>query len=178
MLIDIVVLLILALALFKGMSQGLIVALFSLASFIIGLAAALKLSAVVADYLRTKTEMDGYWLPILSFIIVFTAVVLIVRWAAAILKKAVRLAFLGWADSIGGFLLYAIMYLMVFSVIIFFATQIHFISLETQQTSKTYEYIEPFGPKVLNGLGKGIPIFKNLFSDLQNFFKGVSDKTK
>ena len=178
MLIDIICLLILVMAVFKGISQGLIVALFSFVSFIIGLAAAMKLSWVVANYLHVKMHVDGYWLPILSFIIVFAAVVLIVRWAAAIIKKAVSVAFLGWLDSLGGILLYALMYLMIFSVILFFASQIHFITPAMQATSKSYSYIQPWGPKVLEALGSIIPFFKGMFHDLQNFFQGVSDKAK
>ncbi len=165
-------------AVFKGISQGLIVALFSFVSFIIGLAAALKLSWIVANYLDVKMGIGGYWLPILSFIIVFAGVVLLVRWAAAIIKKAVRIAFLGWLDALGGILLYALMYLMVFSVILFLASQVHLITPSMQATSKTHPYIQPWGPKVLDALGSVIPLFKGLFHDLQNFFEGVSDKAK
>jgi membrane protein required for colicin V production len=178
MIIDIIFLLIIVFAVFKGMSQGLIVALFSFVSFIIGLAAAIKLSATVANYLHTKMNVDGYWLPILSFIIVFAGVVLIVRWAAAIIKKAVSIAFLGWLDALGGIVLYALMYLMIFSVLLFYASQIHFIPDETKASSKTYTYIQPWGPKVLNWLGTVIPFFKGMFADLQNFFQNVTDKAK
>jgi membrane protein required for colicin V production len=67
---------------------------------------------------------------------------------------------------------------MIFSVILFFASQIHLISAETQTESKTYSYVQPLGPKVLNGIGSIIPFFKNMFSDMQHFFQKVSDKAK
>jgi membrane protein required for colicin V production len=51
MILDIIVAVILILALIKGYRQGLIVALFSLVAFVIGLAAAIKLSVVAADYI-------------------------------------------------------------------------------------------------------------------------------
>lgn len=178
MLIDIICLILLVMAIFKGFSQGFIVALFSMIALLIGLAAATKLSATVANYLHAKMDVNGPWLPILSFIIVFAGVVFVVRWGAAIIKKAVHITFLGWADALGGMLLYAFIYLMIYSVILFYASQIHLISAETQQASKTFSYIQPWGPRVIEGLGKVIPFFKDAFSDLQRFFGGVSEKAK
>lgn len=178
MFIDIVFLILMVMAIFKGVSRGFIVAVFSLLAFMIGLAAALKLSAVVADSLRAKMNLDGYWLPVLSFLIVFVAVVFIIRWGAALVKKAASIVFLGWVDRLAGVLLYAVMYIMIFSVILFFATKVHLISKETQLTSKTYSYIEPCGPVVIGGLGKVIPFFSHMFSDLSKFFEGVSKRTQ
>jgi len=163
-------------AVFKGISKGFIVAVFSLLAFIIGLAAALKLSAVVAVHLHEKMNVSGYWLPFLSFLIVFIGVVFLIRWAAAIIKKAISFVFLGWLDSLLGIVLYAFMYLMVYSVILFFATRVHLISVETQQTSHTYSFIAPFGPKVMSWIGKVVPFFSHIFSDLSRFFEGVSKK--
>ena len=51
MIIDIIFVILIVLALLQGYRRGLIVAVFSLISIIVGLAAAIKLSAVVANYL-------------------------------------------------------------------------------------------------------------------------------
>ncbi|MBA2760659.1 MAG: CvpA family protein [Segetibacter sp.] len=177
MFIDIIFIVLIVMALFKGYTRGLIIAIFSLFAFIIGLAAALKLSAVVAQKLQDKINVGGYFLPIISFAIVFIAVVFIVNAAAGLLRKAVRLAFLGWLDSFGGILLYAVIYLMVFSVILFYSTKINLISPEMQSASVTYSFVAPWGPKVIDWLGKLLPFFSNLFSDLSRFFEGVSHKT-
>lgn len=177
MLIDLIFLILVVIAFFKGLSRGFIVAVFSLLAFIIGLAAALKLSAIVAVHLHQKMNISGYWLPVLSFLIVFMVVVLAVKWGASLVKKVVKIAFLGWLDSLAGFVLYAFIYLMIYSVILFFATRIHLISAETQSASRTYSFIQPFGPKVMSGLGKVIPFFSHMFSDLSSFFAAVSKKS-
>lgn len=176
MLIDLVFGILVILAIFKGISKGFIVGVFSLFAFIIGLAAALKLSATVAEYLQTQMSFSVYWLPILSFLIVFFVVVLIVKWGASLIKKAVSFVFLGWLDALAGIVLYAIMYLMIYSVILFFATRVHLISAEAQATSKTYFLIEPFGPKVMGWLGRLIPFFSHMFADLSHFFKAALKK--
>lgn len=176
MAIDIIFLILMILAVFKGMSRGFIFAVFSLLAFVIGLAAALKLSATVARYLHSQTSINGYWLPVLSFAIVFISVALIIRWAAALVKKTVRLAFLGWADTLAGIVLYAVIYLMVFSVILFFANRVHLVTPQLRAASKTYFFIEPFGPRVISFVGKFLPFFSHMFSDLTRFFEGVSKK--
>src|SRR3954470_6996232 len=117
MAIDLIFVALMILAVFKGISKGFIVAVFSLLAFIIGLAAAIKLSAVVAVHLHEKMNVSGYWLPFLSFLIVFIAVVFLIRWGASLVKRAASIVFLGWIDALAGIVLFAVMYLMVYSVI-------------------------------------------------------------
>ena len=176
MIIDIIFVVLLVLAIIKGFSRGLIVAVFSFVAFLVGMAAALKLSAVVAVSLQEKANVSGSWLPVISFFLVFIAVVLAVRLGAKLLKKAVSMVLLGWVDTIGGIILYALLYLFIYSVILFYVANIGLISLETQKASVTYEYIQPLGPKVINGIGKVIPIFSNLFGQLSSFFESASAK--
>jgi membrane protein required for colicin V production len=174
MILDIIVAVILILAAIKGYRQGLIVALFSVIAFIIGLAAALKLSVVVAGYIGKAVNISDRWLPIISFAVVFLIVVLLVRLGAKFIQKSVELAMLGWLNKIGGILLYAGLYILIFSILIFYADQLGFIKPETKNESVTYAYIEPWGPKLMEGLGKIIPVFKGMFKDLEDFFDGVS----
>src|SRR5262245_14480231 len=102
MILDIILIVILILAIIRGFRRGLIVALFSVIAFIIGLAAAMKLSVVVAGYVGRAVNISDKWLPIISFAIVFFVVVLLVRWGAALIQKSVEFAMLGWANKLGG----------------------------------------------------------------------------
>lgn len=168
--IDIVFLILLLMAIFKGLQRGLIVAIFSLLALMAGLAAAIKLSAVVADYLKQNTHLPSKWLPALAFLLVFIIVILLVRWAAAMIKAAINFALLGWVDKIGGVLLYAFIYITVYSIILFYAANLNLISQNARASSIVYSSVEPWGPIVINSFGKFIPFFKNMFSDLENFF--------
>ena len=88
----------------KGYQRGLIVALFSVIAFIIGLAAAIKLSAVVAGYIGNAVKVSDKWLPIISFAVVFLVVVLLVRLGAKFIQKgALNLQCLGWLTGLAGF---------------------------------------------------------------------------
>ena len=168
--IDILFLILILLAIFKGLQRGLIVALFSVLALMAGLAAAIKLSAVVANYLKQSTNVPSKWLPVLAFALVFIAVILLVRWAAALIKAAISFALLGWVDKLGGVLLYASIYTIVYSVLLFYATNLHIISAGIIASSKIYSFVEPWGPVAVNSIGKAIPVFKNMFADLENFF--------
>lgn len=175
MIIDVIYAIIVILAIFKGFRQGLIVAVFSLVAFIIGLAAALKLSSIVASYLGKAVKVSDEWLPIISFAVVFFIVYLLVRWGARVIEKTVNLTPLGWINKLGGAVFFLALYTTIFSVLLFFADQTRLIKDETKEKSVTYSFVQPWGPKAINGLGAVIPIFRNMFTDLEDFFGKISD---
>lgn len=174
MVIDIIIAIVLIFAVFKGYQQGLIVALFSVLAFIIGIAAAMKLSVVVAGYIGKAVKVSDQWLPIISFIVVFMIVTFLIGWGARLIQKAVQLAMLGWVNRLGGILLYCVLCVLIISVIIFYADQVSLIKPEVKNASVTYSYIQPWGSIVMDGLGKIIPFFKGMFQDLQDFFGNMS----
>ncbi len=91
MLIDIIAVILLLMAVFKGLRKGLIVAVFSFLAFIIGLAAALKLSTVMAAYIGDNVAVSQRWLPFIAFIVVFFIVVLLVRLGGKFLQGFVQI---------------------------------------------------------------------------------------
>ncbi len=169
MIIDIIFLLLITLACYKGYTKGFIIAIFSILGFIIGLAAALKLSTTVAAKLSEHTNL-GKWLPVLSFLLVFIGVVVLVNIAGKLIQKTFESIMLGWANRIAGMVLYTLLYSIIFSVFIFYAVQLQFIKIEILQTSLTYPYLQPLGPKVIGGFSVVIPWFKNMFAELEAFF--------
>lgn len=176
MIIDIIAIALLVLSIFKGFRNGLVVAIFSLLAFIIGLAAALKLSAVVAEYLGATTSISKRWLPILAFAIVFFVVVLLVKLGAKAIEGGLRVAMLGWLNKLGGVVFYGVLYFFIFSIVLFYATQLQIIKPETAETSATYPVIYPVAPVIMDALGSIVPFFNNMFAELENFFAELSRK--
>jgi membrane protein required for colicin V production len=173
MFIDIIVLGLVVLALFKGFTKGLVVAVFSFLAFIAGLAAALKLSAFVANYLGNNINVAQRWLPVIAFLLVFFVVVLLVRIGAKAIEGILKLAMLGWLNKLGGILFYGLLYLFVFSIILFYASQLHLISDKTIKESITYSSLQPMAPSLLEAGGRIFPFLKNIFGDLSEFFGAV-----
>ena len=94
-------------AVFRGMQRGLLVAIFSVIACVVGLAAAIKLSAVVADHLKADAHIHSKWLPILAFVLgVCWRCSFLVRWTANLIEAALDFAFLGWLNKLGGVVLY------------------------------------------------------------------------
>ncbi|MGZ8516355.1 MAG: CvpA family protein, partial [Chitinophagaceae bacterium] len=124
MFLDLILIIILILAVIKGYQRGLIVGVFSFVAVIIGLAAAMKLSTVVAGYLGDTIKVSDGWLPVVSFVIVFILVVLLIRLGANMIQKTVEISTLGWLNRLGGILLYVAIYAMVYSVVLFYAEQL------------------------------------------------------
>lgn len=176
MIIDVIALLLLVIAIFKGSSRGLIVAVFSFLGFIIGLAAALKLSTAVAAYIGDNTTISQRWLPVIAFIVVFVIILLLVRLGARLVEKAIRIVMLGWLNKLGGIIFYILIYFFIFSIILFYAVQLHIIKPEVTSASSTYKYIQPIAPKMMSIIGHILPFFKDMFQDLLNFFQNISDK--
>lgn len=173
MIIDIVFLLLILLACVKGYSKGLIVALFSIVGFIAGLAAALKLSVYASEKLADTFNASGKWLPFISFLLVFIVVVLLVNLGARLIQKSVEMLMLGWLNRLGGIVLYVLLYSILFSIFLFYAVQLKLLSAETITASQVFPYIQPLGPMVMDSLGKVIPVFKDMFAQLQEFFEKV-----
>ncbi len=176
MAIDVVFCILMVLAVFKGYSRGLVVALFSVLAFVVGLAAAIKLSAIVAVYLQRNVNMANRWLPILSFVLVFILVVFLVRFGAGLIEKTIKMAMLGWANRLGGIILYAVLYTILLSIVLFYANKMGLIKPATVQASSTYPFVSGLGPWSINGLGKAIPFFKGMFAQLETFFESVAHK--
>jgi membrane protein required for colicin V production len=174
MLVDIVFAVVLVLAVIKGYQRGLIVGLFSLVSVIIGLAAAVKLSAVVAGYIGEAVKVSEEWLPVIAFAVVFIGVVVLIRLGANAIEKAIEVALLGWLNKLAGILLYVIVYTLVFSVLLFYAEKIKLFQPAMIEKSVSYTYVQPWGPKVIDALGSIIPFFKDMFNELSAFFGKIS----
>ena len=169
-------LIVLAIGVFKGWRKGLIGALFSLLAFIIGLAAALKLSSAVANYLSEQYPATAKWVPFISFTLVFIVIALLVRFAGKIIETSFSAIMGGLLNRISGSIIYALLYIIIFSVFVYFAAGLHLVSESSLNSSVCYPYIRSLPSDAMTVLGKMIPWFKNVFSDLQDFFGQFGNK--
>ena len=111
--IDILFVVLVIFAAIKGFQRGLIIAVFSILAIVIGLSAAIKLSAIAAIHIGTAVRVSDKWLPVVSFIAVFLTVVILVRLVAKIIEKTFRLGMLGGMNRLGGVLFYILLYTFI-----------------------------------------------------------------
>ena len=173
MLIDLLGAGLLLLAGIKGYKRGLIVGVFSFVAILAGLAAAVKLSVVASGYMRQYTSITGSWIPLLSCLVVFIAVVLLIRLGANAIEEAVKVVTLGWANKLGGILLYAAIYLLSYSVILFYLSSMGLLSEKSIHESVTSGVLLKAGPWTIEKTATLFPLFKDMFAALQQFFTDV-----
>jgi membrane protein required for colicin V production len=93
---------------------------------------------------------------------------------ANLIQAAAKVAMLGWLNKLGGIVLYLFIYLFVYSILLFYLTNMNVIKEDTIASSHTYSLVEPFGHTAIDAMGAIIPFFKNIFSQLSDFFELVA----
>ena len=122
--IDILFFIVLAFAIYKGYTKGFIMAICAVLGFVVGLAAAIKLSATLAAKLSTISDANRF-LPMFAFALVFIATAFAVQFIGKIIQKTFETVLLGWANRIAGIGLFILLYTIIFSIFLFYAIQIH-----------------------------------------------------
>lgn len=100
--LDIILGVLLAIALFKGIKNGLFVELASLVSLLLGIYAAVKFSNFMKMFLAGFVNWNPNTIQVIAFILTFILVVIAVSLLGKFLTGIADLAFLGWLNSLGG----------------------------------------------------------------------------
>ena len=130
MAIDFVIITLVILFFIRGYMKGIILAAFSVLAIVLGIICALKLSERLATYLLDNGYLTNGWAPLISYIILFTGVVLLVRLIAKAIETGLDMAMMGWLNrSIGG-MLYAFVATVACSAILWLSTQMQLNSLQ------------------------------------------------
>lgn len=158
----------------QGYRKGMIVAVFSVLSILLGMLCALKLSGLLGTWLLEKGWVTSGWAQVLSYAILFIGVVILVRLLAKAIQSTLNLAMLGWLNGLVGGVLYAFAAAVVWSSLLWIGNQMQMMAPETIAASKTYKYLEPLAPWVYHHIGKLLPFAKDVFSDLHEFFDQVN----
>lgn len=176
MALDIVGISLIILFFIRGYMKGFIVAAFSVLAILLGIICSLKLSEKLATYLLEKDIISSGWAPVLSYIILFIAVILLVNLVAKAIEKSLQAVMLGWANRALGGLLYAFLAAVLWSSLLWLGNKMHLIKPETIAVSKTYTYLEPVAPWFFDKVGVLWPMAKDVFGNLDEFFSDVNPK--
>jgi membrane protein required for colicin V production len=116
--VDIVIVIILAIGLGKGLSNGFVRGLFGLAALVLGIVVAAGNYAQVAEVLFSRLQIGEQGQAILGFLLVFVIVMILVTVVGRIIAKALKLASLGWMDRLAGGLLGIVMACLFVGVVL------------------------------------------------------------
>lgn len=104
--IDIIILVLLALAVFKGIKDGLMRQLGGIVGLILGIFLAGRFSAMLSGWLqRVAPTLSENVVKVLSFIVIIVVVCLCVVLLSRLLEKVIKITTLGWINRLLGALL-------------------------------------------------------------------------
>jgi membrane protein required for colicin V production len=87
---------------YKGYKNGLMRELGSLISLIAGIFLAIRFSDLINDLISNNTSIDSNYIPVISFAIIFIAVVVVVLVFSKLLDRFVKVIKLDWLNKIAG----------------------------------------------------------------------------
>ena len=100
--LDIILGILLAFALYKGIRNGLFVELASLVSLLAGIYFAIKFSSFIKELLAGFVKWNPNTIQVVAFILTFLLVVIGISLLGKFLTGIADFAFLGWLNKIGG----------------------------------------------------------------------------
>ncbi len=167
--LDLVLLVPLAIGAYSGFREGFLHELFSIFAFIIGLLAAFKLLHVGVDMLQDNFDLEGAWLPLISFIGIFILVVILTRAVGKVLRKIVHATPLGAVDSIAGALLSVVKWALGLSVVLWILDTFG-LSLPQDWTegSLLFPYLRPMSEWLMGWIAVVIPFANDLFEAMRD----------
>jgi len=100
--IDVIIIILLLIGLYKGIKNGFFVEIASLVAFVIGVFIAIKFSYLVKDILVNWVDWSPETVQITAFALTIVLVIAIVHLSAALFTKIADFTFLGWANTLFG----------------------------------------------------------------------------
>lgn len=167
---DILVIIIIVLAGIRGFQRGLVIEVFSLVAFFIGIFVALELSFPLAA--RFFGDLESFWvIAVVLFFILFFLVVWTAKVLAKSIKKVIDFTPAGIIDNILGVVLSVVKWVFIFSVLLWVSSSadIEF-PKKWLQHSDLYEPVAKIAPIITETIGALVPWF-------QDIYESVGDKT-
>ena len=174
MVIDIILLILLVLAIYKGWTKGFIMAVFVFVSYFVALALAFHFSGTVEGYMRSHSSNDSKWFSFLSFILVLIAGIIAVRLVGKFIEKSAELMLLGLVNKLLGILVMAIIYITFFAVTLVYCNRFGLVGDGQTMEAKSASYLLKYGHWLVSHFSEWMPSLKNLFNDAKGLVKQKS----
>ena len=100
--IDVIIIILLLIGLYKGIKNGFFVEIASLVAFVIGVFIAIKFSYLVKDIIVNWVNWSPETVQITAFALTIVLVIAIIHLSAALFTKIADFAFLGWVNTLFG----------------------------------------------------------------------------
>jgi len=114
--VDIVICLCLIPAIVIGFFKGFIKQAISLLVVYLGITLSIRFADTVSSWILNYFTMSPFWLKIVSFILIWTAVALLLNLLGKLLTKVLKISMLGWLDHLLGALIAVVIAILLLSL--------------------------------------------------------------
>ncbi len=174
--LDLVFLALLAWYGYKGYRKGIVHVVFSGIAMIVATLGALKLSGKVSAYFFDKNTELSPWIPMLSFLIVFSAIIFFVFLVSKTIDSSLKKVRLGGLNRIAGLALYGAIVCFFFSTILWLGDKVNLINPDTKASSMSYATLAPIAPWAFDAFGTVLPFVKSSYAELEAIFDKIDQK--
>jgi membrane protein required for colicin V production len=169
--LDIILLIPLFFGAYLGFKKGLLLEIVSLVALVLAIVGAFKLLDFGMDLLQPYFENWEQALPIISFVLLFIAILLIVNLVGKIVKKILDMTLLGGLDNFAGAVIGLLKWAFGVSLILWLGESIN-ISISAEMAEGTYVYpiIASIAPFMIDLIATYLPFIQDVFDQLKSQF--------
>lgn len=169
--LDIILLIPLIFGAYLGYKKGLLLEIVSMLAFFLAIIGAFKLVDFGQELLSPYFQNWEKALPIISFIILFVAILLLVNMVGKITKKILDLTLLGGIDNFAGAVLGLLKWAFGLSLVLWLASSVDInIPHEMQEDSYIYPTLASLAPVVFEAVSEYMPFIQEVFQNLKDKF--------
>lgn len=169
MTLDILLLLTLVYAAWKGWRRGIVMSLLYLLGTIAGLIISVKFSGGIGDWAVRHGYAFGVKSTTFGFLATFLGLGLLMRLASRTVHGVLRATGLSGINRAVGAGVQVLIFALVWSCLLWLGGRTAMIPPKTVEESHLYPIIEPLAPYVFSKIGVIIPFVKTLFTELSLF---------
>lgn len=176
MVIDIICLVFLAYGFWVGYSKGIIATVLTLASYVVGVMAAMKFGPIMGDIILGLVPQGGHAIAFLAgVIVVFILTLVLFRILAKGMTSLLEQVNINFINQILGGILSGLFFVFIYSGLIYFGDQSKIITDEARQDSITYPVLEEM-PDVVIERGKALyPVFRDFYDKASDAMTRLRD---
>ena len=160
--LDIILAMLLAYGLYKGLKNGFFIEIASLVALIAGLFGAIHFSYIVGNYISERFDWEEQYINLIAFIITFVIIVLLIHMLGKFLSKVTDFTLLGILNKIAGGIFGALKTAVIVGALLIYFDKVNtstqIIKPETIGSSILYNPLKDIGAfvfgKVLNRGGQ------------------------
>lgn len=174
MILDFVFGISLLIALVRGWQKGILWTVLQVLAVFVALPLSLKLTHSVSQFVTNDLGVESRFTFLLTFVALFILSMLLFRLVVKLVEGSLDALMMGWANRLFGAILYGFMLTLFFSTLIWLGNESGVVKPDTATTSKSYAYIAPIAPAVIEWGSEHAPVLGNIYQETRDFLKQLN----